>query len=452
MSTLFSRICTRGPKVTVPWLSYMAGVVLLALLPIRAHAQPGWTVTPSDFAFDMIIQTAALTVDGVRSIDELDQVGVFVGSEVRGVGTLQERGSSGLYAVSFRVYANANGETLSFKAYDASTNTVRDLCTELIFQGDITRAGLDLHAVDPSDPSTCAVNWQVVPGYSGDEMLFSATLSMGGSLSADPADRVAAFIGPEVRSIGTAGVDGDGNQVYAFSLLGGTAGQTITFQAYDASAGEAYSVVEQLAFSEGARPGIVTLNTDAVLPVELSEFTAVVDGELALLRWTTASETNNTGFAVEHRSPTDRTWQAVTFIQGAGTTSEAQSYAHTVTRLVAGLHRFRLKQVDYDGQFEYSPEIEANVEVIRPYALSDVHPNPFGQAGRFTLAVQREQRVRITVYDALGRQVDQLHDGQFGAGAAQAYYLDGSEHAPGLYTIRILGERFVATRQFVVVK
>ncbi|MEM1093924.1 MAG: T9SS type A sorting domain-containing protein [Bacteroidota bacterium] len=453
MSTSFSLFCAGIPKITVPRFTSMVGVLLLALLPVRIYAQPGWTITPSNFAFDMIVLNASLTFDGIRSTDASDQVAVFVGSEVRGVGTLRERGAgTGVYTVSFQAYANASGETLSFKAYDASTDSVRDLCTELLFQGDVTRSGLDLHAVDASNPSACALNWQVVPGHVGDEMVFSGTLSIGGTLSTDPADRVAAFIGPEVRSIGTAGADGDGNQVYAFSLVGGATGQAITFQAHDASEGTTYTINEQITFGEGAHPGIVTLTTDAVLPVELSEFMAVVDGEQAVLRWTTASETNNAGFVVEHRPPTEHMWRAVTFVSGAGTTSDAQAYAHTLANLVAGVHHFRLKQVDYDGQFEYSPEVEATVEVTTPYALAAVYPNPFSDTACFTLAIQKEQQVRIAVYDALGRRVAELHDGYLASGAAHVYDLQGGLWPSGLYTVRVEADRFVTTRQFVVVK
>src|SRR5690606_32421823 len=108
-------------------------------------------------------------------------------------------------------------------------------------------------------------------------------------------------------------------------------------------------------------------STDAAaLPVELSSFTATLDGEAVVLRWETASETNNAGFEVEYAAVETRRgaslpWQRLAFVDGAGTTATAQTYAYRAEGLSPGRYAFRLRQVDFDGAFVYGPEVEVTV-------------------------------------------------------------------------------------------
>src|SRR5690606_29042521 len=86
-------------------------------------------------------------------------------------------------------------------------------------------------------------------------------------------------------------------------------------------------------------------------PVQLASFTATRDGEAVVLRWTTASETNNAGFEVqllENSKSEIQNWTTLAFVAGAGTTAEAQAYTYRAEGLAPGTHRFRLRQVDYD--------------------------------------------------------------------------------------------------------
>ncbi|MEL6772619.1 MAG: VCBS repeat-containing protein, partial [Bacteroidota bacterium] len=86
-----------------------------------------------------------------------------------------------------------------------------------------------------------------------------------------------------------------------------------------------------------------------VVPVELTVFSAVLSGEAARLTWATASETNNAGFHVEHRAPSADVFATLGFVDGAGTTTATQRYAFETGTLAPGAHRFRLRQVDFDG-------------------------------------------------------------------------------------------------------
>lgn len=188
-------------------------------------------------------------------------------------------------------------------------------------------------------------------------------------------------------------------------------------------------------------------NTDnSPLPVELTAFTATADGHAADLRWETASETNNTGFEVQMDGGNG--FSRVDFVPGAGTTLEAQSYSLRVANLAAGSYRFRLKQIDLDGAFEFSPVVELAIGSTEPFALS-AGPNPFRRSANVSLQVAVAQDVTVEVYDLLGRSVARLFDGAMDADQSRTFSVDGSSLAPGLYVVRATGERFTTTRQIV---
>ncbi len=197
-------------------------------------------------------------------------------------------------------------------------------------------------------------------------------------------------------------------------------------------------------------------NPTASLPVELVAFGAQQDGGAVRLHWETASETNNAGFEVQQRSGTatggNTAWDVRGFVAGAGTTLEAQDYSYLLEGVAPGRHTFRLKQVDFDGAFTYSPEIEVAVEVPGTHALSPVYPNPFNPEAGFTLALAQAQTVRVAVYDALGREVRLLHEGAMEADYAYRFRLAGSGLPSGLYLVRAIGEHFAATQRALLLK
>lgn len=197
-----------------------------------------------------------------------------------------------------------------------------------------------------------------------------------------------------------------------------------------------------------ATPGAT--NTNA-LPVELVGFTAVAAGsDAAVLRWTTASETNNAGFEVQQFL--GGTFTALGFVDGRGTTTEATDYSHRVDGLTAGTHRFRLKQVDLDGSTRYSAEVEVAVELAETYQLSAAYPNPFNPVTTFTLAVQQPQDVTVRVYNLLGQVVATLHEGTLSANEAHTFRFEAGSLPSGLYFYQAIGERFSATGRVTLLK
>ena len=187
------------------------------------------------------------------------------------------------------------------------------------------------------------------------------------------------------------------------------------------------------------------------IPVELTTFGAsIIDGDV-LLSWGTLSETNNAGFEVQHHAE-GGSFEALGFVEGHGTTTEVNVYRYTVSDLSAGTHTFRLKQIDFDGAYEYSPEIEVAVGVVGTHQLSRAYPNPFNPQAQFTLAVSLAQNVVVELYDVVGRRVSVLHDGNMEANESYRFTVDGSGLASGTYFVRVQGETFTASQRMTLLK
>ena len=143
------------------------------------------------------------------------------------------------------------------------------------------------------------------------------------------------------------------------------------------------------------------------LPVELLDFQVRALEKITRLSWQTASEVNNEGFEIEW-SLDSRTWQNIGFVRGAGDSFEKQSYSFLHENPRAGINYYRLKQMDFDGAFEYTPVVSVELSVVG-YRLS-VSPNPT-QTGTFTLYLPENEAetVEMTMYDYTGRVVRQMN-------------------------------------------
>lgn len=186
----------------------------------------------------------------------------------------------------------------------------------------------------------------------------------------------------------------------------------------------------------GMEVEIVVAADNDVLPVELSDFSAVATGDRIRLEWTTASELNNTGFDVLISSDGDR-FMSRGFVEGAGTTDEPQRYSFDTDILNPGRNFVRLKQIDFDGTFEYSEILEVSTEVPDGISLYPAYPNPFNPATAIRFVVEQEMPVTLDVFDAQGRHVTNLFDGTAPARTLQSVTFDASGMPGGVYLYRL---------------
>jgi len=146
-----------------------------------------------------------------------------------------------------------------------------------------------------------------------------------------------------------------------------------------------------------------------VLPVELTSFTAeTIRGEI-VLNWATASEMNNFGFEVE-RSLDGINFNQCGFIKGAGTTTEKKLYRFSdkISDDRKCNYFYRLKQIDLNGEFDYSNSINVLYDIPLNFSLSQNFPNPFNPSSTIEFTVASKTFVTLEVYDMLGSKVASL--------------------------------------------
>jgi Secretion system C-terminal sorting domain len=152
-----------------------------------------------------------------------------------------------------------------------------------------------------------------------------------------------------------------------------------------------------------------------VVPVELTSFSAVGTRDGVQLNWQTASEINNQRFEIE-RSNDSRNFTIVGTVNGRGTTTEKSSYSFVDKGVNEGKYYYRLKQVDYNGAYEYSQVIEVEFSVPQEFSLAQNYPNPFNPATTLSFGLPVESNITLSVYNSLGELVRVVAQGTLQAG------------------------------------
>ncbi|MDO8550355.1 MAG: T9SS type A sorting domain-containing protein [Ignavibacteria bacterium] len=181
--------------------------------------------------------------------------------------------------------------------------------------------------------------------------------------------------------------------------------------------------------------GVYEAFIDFTIPVELTSFNAnIVDNEI-VLNWITATETNNRGFEIERKFKNNE-WETIGFIDGKGTTTELQSYNFNDSYSdisYSGRILYRLKQIDFDGSFEHSKIIYADVDFTpQTYSLSQNYPNPFNPVTNIKYSIPLESEVKIVIMNSLGQEVAELVNGIQNEGFYEISW-NADEFASGVY-------------------
>ncbi|RKY95843.1 MAG: T9SS C-terminal target domain-containing protein, partial [Ignavibacteriae bacterium] len=200
----------------------------------------------------------------------------------------------------------------------------------------------------------------------------------------------------------------------------------------------------------------VIMDYDAIVPVELTSFTAGLSGQTVILNWTTATEINNQGFEIERHTVTNN-WEKIGYVPGFGTTSEPKTYSYTDDNIVTGTYTYRLKQVDYDGTFSYSDEVEVEVDFSpSDFALFQNYPNPFNPSTLVRFQVPQTSSVTVKIYDMLGQEVRTLFAGEVVTGTYTANWNGlndaGVQMSSGSYIYKMVAGDFVQTMKMVLLK
>jgi len=193
---------------------------------------------------------------------------------------------------------------------------------------------------------------------------------------------------------------------------------------------------------------------NAPLPVELSSFTAKASEDKVQLNWETKTEVNNFGFEVERTASVNnenKTWQKIGFVEGNGNSNSPKEYSFLDKNVLSGNHSYRLKQIDTDGQFDYSPEVNVVVEVPTDYALEQNFPNPFNPSTKIEFSIPETGTVKLIVYNLLGQEVRTLVNEQRQAGSYTELF-NASELNSGVYFYELRVNDYVLTKKMQLLK
>lgn len=252
-------------------------------------------------------------------------------------------------------------------------------------------------------------------------------------------------------------------------------GDYINIAAYNGKVFPIWTRMDGTALSIWTSP---IIDSDLIVPVELISFDAIVQSNSAMLSWSTATEKNNFGFEIERsvssasaelstsKQSTVGKWVTIGFVKGAGTTTHEQNYFYTDENLFAGKYAYRLKQIDFNGSYSYSKEIE--VETLpEKFSLEQNYPNPFNPTTKIKFSIPsislRESvseggaRATLKVFDILGDEIATLVNEEKSAGVYEVEFpnaetLRETSLQSGVYFYQLRAGGLIETRKMILLR
>jgi hypothetical protein len=197
-----------------------------------------------------------------------------------------------------------------------------------------------------------------------------------------------------------------------------------------------------------------------------------VNGNDVSLNWMTASEINNQGFEVERqvgsRQSAVGNWERIGYVEGKGTTTDINHYSFSDKGLTPGTYQYRIKQMDFDGSFEYY-NLSETVEIGLPteFVLEQNYPNPFNPSTKIRFVIPNEVRnlkdfssqdprndntlVTLRVFDILGNEVATLVNEEKPAGSYTISF-DASQLSSGVYFYKFQSGGSILTKKMLMIK
>jgi len=190
-------------------------------------------------------------------------------------------------------------------------------------------------------------------------------------------------------------------------------------------------------FSDGVIAG--------ALPIELISFVAHPIKNYIHLSWLTATEINNKGFYIE-KFNSQNNWESIAFVNGKGTKlTETQYLLNDKNVMINQQYFYRLRQVDFDGRFEYSKIVSAKINSMRS-SVGIFYPNPANDFSNLDFDSKDDENIVVEVFDALGQKV-----------FTKDFYLEKrgqlklpiSNLSPGEFIVRISMDDLTFVRKFI---
>ncbi|MDX1653106.1 MAG: endonuclease [Brumimicrobium sp.] len=180
--------------------------------------------------------------------------------------------------------------------------------------------------------------------------------------------------------------------------------------------------------------------SQVALPVEFGELTATREETGIRLNWETHSELNNSHFEIQ-RSVDGYTWESIGTKQGQGTTSSSTHYSYLDRSYpIKEILYYRIKQMDYNGDFDYSQTVSTLVPAISSLSIL---PNP--TSGSVQIYFEELQKdLDIVIYNAWGKLLYTEHHDE-----AKLIHLQ-MEGEPGIYLVQFTSRNDVNLTKRVI--
>ncbi|MDP3830288.1 MAG: T9SS type A sorting domain-containing protein, partial [Ignavibacteriaceae bacterium] len=152
-------------------------------------------------------------------------------------------------------------------------------------------------------------------------------------------------------------------------------------------------------------------------------------------------------------------WSKISYIAGKGTSTELNRYTYSddLSNLDAVAISYRLRQVDLDGTAHYSKVVNVDFTPSpKEFSLNQNYPNPFNPTTTINFTVPKQDRVKVVIYDAMGRIVNEIMNDVIPAGKHQISWNgvdgNGSKVASGIYFYRLESSTSTLTKKMILMK
>ncbi|MBL1215652.1 MAG: T9SS type A sorting domain-containing protein [Ignavibacteriae bacterium] len=195
---------------------------------------------------------------------------------------------------------------------------------------------------------------------------------------------------------------------------------------------------------------------ESPFPVELSSFTAEYKNSKVILSWITQTEINNYGFEIQKaefdNSEDNLIWRTIGFETGNGNSNKPIGYSFVDDKYISkGKYYYRLKQIDNDGQFEFSEKVLVQSDLPDEFTLLQNYPNPFNPETRIDFYLTEEEETELNIFDMLGNKVQCLIDENLTSGR-HSVMLNAKNLAAGTYIYQLRAGNKTQTKKLVLLK
>ena len=193
----------------------------------------------------------------------------------------------------------------------------------------------------------------------------------------------------------------------------------------------------------------LVLSRESILPVELLDFQCVATKNVVNLTWNVATQINTEGYQIERSTDGGQTFERIGFVKVKIASGKTTAYAFTDDKPIVGTNYYRLKMLDTDGKFDFSPIRSA---ILRGLDLDkfSIYPNPASRSVTVDFNTNRKGRVEIELVDVTGKSI--LKTQAASEIGTNQFPINVSKVAEGTYFLKMTDGQTVSVQRLVIVK